>query len=325
MRSYLVVKWALLLCFCVVGLQAEDEKRHLMRVEKDDAHITIIRGDQVILRYNKVPTTDAAKNEPFYSRSGYIHPIYSPSGKVVTGDYSPDHKHQHGLFFAWTKTEIEGRQPEFWNQKLEKGRVSFSRAYYKDTIVGSNDKVSFSVEHLWEDLTAEGGPKPVLKETWTVTAYNAGDDRFVFDIEAVQWLQGPNPLTVEKYHYGGMAIRGTTQWMPESKEAEPVGTMVTSEGLERIEGNHSRPDWVAMHGPVDDGHAGFAVISDARNFRAPQWVRLHPSMPYFVFSPMVEEPFQIVSGKPYVSRFRYVIFDGEPDEKIIERESAKER
>ncbi len=251
--------------------------------------------------------------------------IYSPSGKVVTGDYSPDHKHQHGLFFAWTKTDIEGREPEFWNQKLEKGRISFSRAKDQDDVVESPDKVSFTVEHLWEDLAGDGSPRPLIDETWKVTAYDAGEDRFVFDIEAVQLVRGQSPLTIQKYHYGGMAIRGTTQWMPPAKGTDPVGTIITSQGMGRVEGNHSRPHWVGMHGPIDEGHAGFAVISDSRNFRAPQWVRVHPLMPYFVFSPMVEEPFQIEGGMPYFSRFRYVIFDGEPDAEMISREADLKR
>mgnify|MGYP002879245777 FL=1 len=55
------------------------------------------------------------------------------------------------------------------------------------------------------------------------------------------------------------------------------------------------------------------------NFRYPQWVRLHPSMPYFVYAPMVKEPFSIEPGKPYVSKFRYLTFDGKPDLKMIEK------
>ena len=50
-----------------------------------------------------------------------------------------------------------------------------------------------------------------------------------------------------------------------------------------------------------------------------QWVRLHPSMPYFVYSPMVKEPFSIEPGKPYVSKFRYLTFDGQPNLKMIEK------
>ena len=282
--------------------------------EETDSVILLKRGDKTILQYNKVPTAEAAKHEPFYTRSGYIHPVYSPSGKEVTGDYSPDHKHQHGLFFAWTKTKFEKRKPEFWNQKLEAGNVAYLKTL---AIVNEGTTAGFDVEHLWEDLTAEGEPKPVLIETWKVRAEASPEDEFVFTVESSLECATDSPLTVEKYHYGGMAFRGSTQWMPEKKDAEPKGEMQTSDGLGREEGNHSRPEWVAMWGPVDDGVAGVAVTPDPENFRGPQWVRLHPSMPYFVFAPMVEESFRIVPGKPYVSRYRYAVFDGEFSESVV--------
>ena len=137
-------------------------------------------------------------------------------------------------------------------------------------------------------------------------------------------MLGDKPLTIEKYRYGGMAIRGPDSWYSDDEEATPPGSIVTDEGLDRIEGNHSRPSWVAMSGPVlEGGEAGVAVIPAESNFRHPQWVRLHPNKPYFVFAPMVEESFQIVPGEPYVSKFRYVVFDGELDPEVVDAEKEK--
>ncbi len=61
-----------------------------------------------------------------------------------------------------------------------------------------------------------------------------------------------------------------------------------------------------MYGPVDGEICGVVVMNHPDNFRFPQWVRLHPAMPYFVYAPMVQEPFAIEPGKPYVSKFRYL-------------------
>jgi hypothetical protein len=166
-----------------------------------------------------------------------------------------------------------------------------------------------------------------LKETWAVTAQDAGDDLYLIDIQAVQWLRGETPLTIEKYHYGGMAIRGHDQWLLEKGKTNPGIILQTDEGHERIEGNHTRPRWVTMAGPIDGEVAGVTVMSNPTNFRSPQWVRLHPTKPYFVWAPMVEEPFQITAGKPYVSRYRYVVADGEVSGERLEelyREWAEE-
>lgn len=306
------MKRAIVLSFlvCSFHIAVAEEKKPLMHYVEDEARIIVMRGDKPVFQYNKKPTEEAANHEPHFTRSGYIHPVYSPSGKEVSGDFADDHKHQHGLFFAWTKTKFEGRKTEFWNQKLEAGRVSFSKKHRKGSHSG-REKCQIIVEQLWEDIRAPGGPKPVLKETWKITTHDAGEDRFVFDIESAQWLIGEKPLTIEKYHYGGMAFRGNDQWLNPDKEAAPPATMLTSVGLGRVEGNHSRPKWVAMEGSIDEGKAGIAILAHPQNFRFPQWVRLHPNKPYFVFAPMVEEPFQITAGKAYVSRYRYVVYDGE--------------
>ena len=42
-------------------------------------------------------------------------------------------------------------------------------------------------------------------------------------------------------------------------------------------------------------------------------------MPYFVYAPIVEEAISIEPGKPYVSKFRYLTSDGEPDLKLVEK------
>lgn len=274
----------------------------VMTVVETDSTITILNGESIVLVYNKVPTADAAKNDPAYTRSGYIHPIYTPTGKMVTDDFAPDHPHQHGLFFAWTKTSYEGRAPEFWNEKKEAGKI-----HYEETVelIEEEPRAGFVVRHRWEDLTAPGGPKPVLMETWEVRV-SAQKRAYCIDLISTQEVIGESPLTIGKYHYGGMAFRGSRQWM-----GEEDSLMETSEGLGRTKGNHTRPTWVKMSGLIDGQPCGIVAGQNQQNFRFPQWVRLHPAKPYFVFAPMVEEAFTIEPGEKYVGKFNYLVFDGE--------------
>lgn len=287
---------ALIGCGLSLGISGE------MKCLESDAAIEVFSGDNLVLRYNKQPTEDAERNKPFYSRTGYIHPLRTPSGKTITGDYAPDHPHQHGLFFAWTKTGFEGREPEFWNQKLEKGRVSYSET---KEILSEPGEAGFVVEHLWEDLSDEGNAKPILSELWSIRV-RAVENRYEIDLESTQTCIADSPLTIKQYHYGGMAIRGNDEWL-----GEEDGRITTSDGKGRQEGNHSRPAWVKMSGDLDGAPCGVVAIQDKSNFRYPQWVRLHPSKPYFVFAPMVEEPFEINPGEDYVSKFQWVVFDGD--------------
>lgn len=287
-----------------------------IRCSETDAEIVLSHGDRTILRYRKQPSKQAAENDPIYTRTGYIHPLVTPGGLAVTGDYPADHPHQHALFQAWTKTRFEGREVNFWDQVRGKGRIS-----YQET----NDSVSgpvfgqFTVTHLHEDFSDPKNPKPVLEETWTVRAFAPHEDYFLVDIVSTQRCATESPLEIQRYHYGGMAIRGPDAWFHPDKEVEPPGKFLTSEGQGRIEGNHSRPRWVSMHGSLEGRDAGATVFSHPRNFRFPQWVRLHPNKPYFVFTPQVEEPFSLLPESEFVSRYRYVIQDSSPDPRQLER------
>lgn len=293
---------AMKILFSVVGLVlAVSSLQAQLRCLESEAVIEVRNGESLVLRYLKQPGEEAAKNDPLYSRTGYIHPLCTPSGRILTGDYAPDHPHQHGLFFAWTKTSFDGRAPEFWNQKQGSGRVGYVKTL---AIHPGGGECGFDVLHRFEDLTAPGGPEPVLEETWKVRV-SLVDGRYLVDLHSLQQCAGAKPLVIEKYHYGGMAIRGHADWL-----GEEVERIVTSEGKNRVDGNHTRPAWVKMTGQLDGAPCGIVAIPHRENFRAPQWVRLHPSKPYFVFSPMVEEPFTIDPGKTYESRFRYVVFDG---------------
>ena len=298
----------------------EQGKPHVPEISESDTEIIVrISGAaHPILRYVKKPTADQADNEPHYSRDGYIHPLLSPSGKVVTGDYPVDHPHQHALFFAWTNCTFEGRKINFWDQKSGTARVRFVSSEEANE---GRDFSEFEVTHRHEDLSApEGEPKPVLEETWKVRVWNNDGDYCMVDVVSTQTCASDSPLTINKYHYGGMAIRGTADWFIDDKKAEQPGDFLTSEGKTRADGNHSRPKWVDMHGPYPDGsRAGVAIFCHPDNFRFPQWVRLHPSKPYFVFTPQVEEGFEIKPGEPYVSRYRYIVHDGKPDPELLDR------
>ena len=60
----------------------------------------------------------------------------------------------------------------------------------------------------------------VLHETWTVTVYKRTEN-FLLDIKSEIQAVGDSALTIEEYHYGGMAIRGSGQWFnPEEDQDE---------------------------------------------------------------------------------------------------------
>ena len=278
-------------------------------LDNDTRDLVINVAGKPVLAYNIAVDESQDPKQPLYRRSGYIHPIYDPAGRVITDDFPPDHMHQHAIFFAWTKCTFDGKPIDFWNQAGGKGTVAHTKL-----IETSPTGFTAALDHL--DLRG-GGPTPVLHETWTVRVHAAGDDYRIFDIESVQTCATDKPLVIEKYHYGGMAIRGARQWF---HPADPKSAdMLTDAGKNRKEGNGAQCRWVDMYGEIDGKTSGIAVLCHPSNFRFPQPVRLHEDKPYFCFSPQVLGEFKIEPGKPYVSRYRYVVHMGKPDPAALDR------
>ena len=242
---------------------------------------------------------------PSFLRAGYIHPVFTPSGRIVTDDYPDDHPHQHGIFFAWTRTEFEGRHPDFWNMGDGTGAVELEKI---EDVRGGAEKATFKAHLRHVDLSAPQR-KTALNELWEVTVYRAvaGMSRYaMFDIVSTQECASASPLILPDYRYGGIGIRGHRDW-----RAKANVSFLTSEGKDRIAGDDTTARWCAIGGRVDGQPVGLAALSHPQNFRAPQPLRIHPDDPYFNFSPSKRGQWEITPGRPYVSRYRFVAYDGD--------------
>ncbi|MEP3478951.1 MAG: PmoA family protein [Fuerstiella sp.] len=300
---------------CIAAMSVRGDER--LSLTETDKTIRITLGERPVLRYIK-KTQPAPEGLPkYFRRSGYIHPVYTPTGQELTGDYPADHPHQHALFFAWVKGKFDGKNADFWNQAKGLGRIEFREVL---NLSREEQSVSFSVKHAFV-MKVDDKWIDVLHEIWVVTVFHTPADYFLFDIVRVQQCASDKPLNLAKYHYGGMAIRGNDQWLKE-KEDQSINQgdlrYLTSEGNDRWEGNHTRANWVAFSGKIDGRDVSAAVMCSPKNFRAPQHVRIHPNKPYFCFAPMVEGPFKIAINEDYVSRYRYLVSSKAVDVEMIE-------
>ncbi|MCX6864337.1 MAG: PmoA family protein, partial [Verrucomicrobia bacterium] len=94
-----------------------------VRLECGEGSVTFKLRSKAVVTYHGGHGVLPAGVPEEYRRAGYLHPLVSPLGRVVTGDYSKNHLHHHGVWASWTRTEIDGRKPDFWNMGEKKGRV----------------------------------------------------------------------------------------------------------------------------------------------------------------------------------------------------------
>ncbi|HVE40582.1 MAG TPA: PmoA family protein [Planctomycetota bacterium] len=273
----------------------------------DGKALTLRSGEKNILTYH---IAAVEQPDPVFSRSGYIHPIWTPAGKVVTNDSPPNHLHHHGIWSAWTSSEFEGRKTNFWESKEKQGRVE-TREGLK--LFSGPVFSGFHSSHRFIALNSPEGPTQVLEEFWEVRAF-ALPGRFVIDLLSTQMCSTGKPLIIREYRYGGIGFRGPADW--EGKEGVEF---LTSEGKNRVEGHATRAKWVVAWGKVGGQEASVGFLGHTSNFRDPQPLRIHPSEPFFNWAVPQGGDFSIEPGKPYVARYRFIIADGKLDKESMDR------
>ena len=240
----------------------------------------------------------------------------SPSGKLVTGNHPDDHRWHRGVWMAWTKTEFGDSHPDFWNMgKVGEALAAEVRFDKLTKSWGGPDSGGFISQHLFLDHSHAPEQK-VLNETWEVAVSQKtldGTLANIIDLTSTQTCAGDKPLKLPKYHYGGLGVRGNLAWNP----VEAV-TMLTSEGHDRKAGDSTKGKWVHIGGMVDGAPTGMAILMHPSNFRFPQPLRLNPKNPQLCIAPSQDGNWSIDPGKPYISKYCLLVFDGKPDAKWIE-------
>ncbi len=292
-----------------------------LQLDETETAVTIRQAGKLILNYNKQSPPVPDGMNPMYHRSGFLHPVASPAGKVVTATFPFDHAHQHGIFTAWVKTKWHDREIDFWNLAGGTGRVLHQRII---TTFANDGQIGFEA-----DLIHRAEKEPVvdiLRERWKITAFETDGTYHGFDLQTTQHAMTDIPLIIEKYHYGGVGYRGPVRWLTDkdsdvkkqtADSTPPVvrepSEMTNDLGSDRIKANHEHARWVSVSGEIEGQLGTITVLCHRDNFRAPQAARLHPTKPYFAFSPCVDDEFVIDRDHPFVGRYQYLITDAVPD------------
>ena len=301
--------------FILSELKAGDSKTFLFEGKEsnslnvnhqiDDDTILIRNEGRDVLNYFHGYNSPPAELDLRYKRGGYIHPVFTPSGVVLTNHLNVDlHPHHSGIWSAWTRTEFQGSTPDFWNIHNNTGRVD--RAEGLEETWQGPVFAGFRAKHFFEDLSGDE-PVTALNEEWKVRVFKSPEDFHMFDLVVTQTANTSAPLILPEYRYGGVGFRGHADWDdPENC------TYLTSEGLGR-DGHGTRVNWTHIGGHSDGELAGITIMSHPSNFRHPQTVRIHPDEPFFNFAPQQLGDMSIEPGSPYVVRYRYITYDGEPN------------
>ena len=270
--------------------------------------LQIERSGTKVLSYNHAVVPAPAGQSLLYDRSGFIHPLWSPTGSVMTNIHPKDHYHHLGIWMPWTHTEFEGKPVDFWNLGEGQGTVRF-----KKFISTANGPVygGFQVEHEHVALKTDDGEKLVLNEIWDVRVYNVGGpDKgyWLWDFVSAQRCVAEHALKLLEYRYGGFGFRGAAEWDGDN------AAYLTSEGKTRKDGHATRARWCDTAGVSDGQWKGVTFFSNPQNFQHPEPMRIWPSgQVFFNWAPVQAGEFEMKPGEDHLFRYRQYVHEGKVD------------
>lgn len=282
------------------------------RLVLDQSHALIERNGVTMFSYNHAHVIPPEGVRSAFIRSGYIHPVHSPSGLLVTEDFPGDHHHHKGVWFPWTRTVFEGRAIDFWNLGGNQGTVQFSGFESMDA---GPVYAGITARHEHVDLTQPQGGKTALDELWDLRAWNTTEPWFLWDLASTQTPATDAPLKLLEYHYGGLGFRGARAWANDNHH------ILSSEGHTKADGHTERSRWVAHSGQVEPGKwATVVIMVHPQNQRLPEPMRIWPSGgAFFCYSPVQLGEWTLEPGRDYRFHYRFWVYDGRIDADEAER------
>ncbi len=266
-----------------------------------------------VLQYNfkEAPLPEGVP--AIFNRAGYIHPLWSPKGEVLTRIQPPDHRHHVGLWNPWTHTKFKGKEIDFWNLVAGQGTVK------PVTITSKTSNYlfgGFKVIHDHIDLNGvtPQGFEVALKEEWNVRVWNLEDNAWVIDFVSTLNCATDSILTIEAYRYQGFGFRATEKW------DDKTAILLTSEDKNKEDGNGTRARWCDVNGISTDGTAGVLFITHPSNYNYPEPIRIWPvgtnegkENVFFNFNPAMDRDWVLHPGNDYQLKYRMYVYDGKID------------
>ena len=288
-------------------------------IHKSGENLTLLQKEQQVLSYRFATMYPPEGVNPLFKRSGFIHPLWSPGGEILTRVQAPDHYHHYGIWGPWTLTHINERKVDFWNLYEGEGTVQFA-GFLSETTGDIFSGFRALQQHI--DFGAKGEDQIAINETLDVRVWNINDKIRVIDYTTILNTPLPNGILFDAYRYGGgIGFRATEKWTTDNS------SVLTSEGKTRIDADGSNARWCIVEGEseVKEGRSGILFLSHPSNHAHPEPMRVWPidanggrGDMFFEFTPIRHQSWELRKGNNYVLKYRMIVFDGKIDKETAE-------
>ena len=288
------------------GKKKKDSNR--LQTKNEDGSLTIENETRNLVRYVYKTVMPPVNVDTAFKKSGFIHPLWSPGGQVLTRIQAPDHYHHYGIWDSWAHTMFEGDSIDFWNLRDKKGTVRCA-----NVLSATGGSVFGQIQVLEEYVVFKKNRtnKVAIKQMETVRVYQPNDPSYyIMDITLDMSCATSSPVLLQTYRYGGLGWRTTEQWNKDNCD------VLTSEGKTRKDADGSKEKWIMVQGNVDNDYAGAIMMSNPSNFNHPEPLRIWAVSAnsrgdmYANFTPIKTKDWLLIPGQTYALNYRFIVFNG---------------
>jgi len=283
------------------GVRGQDE--FVFSAERDEERVVIkAPGEAPVLHYQR---EKPGAGEPAAAVDGgcYTHPLYTPSGDIVTDVGPKDHPHHRGVFCAWVSMEGE-QKGDWWGWGALAPKEKRSIVNREARITEADDSLAtLRVINSWR---AEADT--ILGERVTITTRQAPGCNIV-DYEFKFTAPTRKSVVIAQNPFGGFCYRARPRGR--AVVSGPGGEMQNPDAVfNKPETNWGPSRWYDLTYHTDDGKASGVAVMDHPSNPPSTWhiVRgIHMLNPCIV----ADHPVEIKFGEPLYLRYRVVAHDGD--------------
>ena len=312
--SILLLTGVLAITSCVSTMSVKDKNGQLII---SDAGKPVLQYNYKTVYEKEAIDTLAAnhyvreKNDTFMAnpsiyavpRSNYIHPIYGVKGELLTRDWSKDHPHHRGIYWAWPEVDFGSKRGD-----LHALQIVFARPTGKIKQQNGPSFAQIEAENVWMWRDSI----PIVREVAVIRAYREIAQGRIIDL-AFRFVALKDSITIARRgteHYGGLNVRMQTPKQQKITVYTDTSTVIP------------RRAWSDLSGIFtgNTSSSGIMVIQHQKNPDYPgDWVQ-YPDLswcqPTF---PASGTRFPLKKGKSLILRFRLFIHSGTlPDRKLTD-------
>ena len=272
----------------------------IARVREQSDGFQFYESDRPVLFYQREPKSQEGK----FTRAGYVHPLLGLDGELISEDFSEDHPHQRGVFWAWHQLLVGGRavgDPWVTTDHLTLVRNA-------GIVAQGPVFATLVVDAVWTSplsTDSSGNERPLVEERTTIRMFRSTAGSQPIDFEVALRALVPDVKiggAEAEVGYGGFTVR-----------VKPPGDMILSDAIGTLS-----EDRIQQASPWADasGHFGPQLVSGVSILShpslpefPPKWVLRHYGMQNVAYPGRYAVP--LSQDEPLVLRHRVLVHRGD--------------